>query len=180
MSKTKGTDVMALRGLVQEKGPAAENALSELLGPRLEKIYKHILATSWTEIDDQAAIYQAAAQVLFPGCDDCLTKLGAALAEKSYSGIYKIFFRLPTVEYIFSRGALIWNTYYERGEASIEPISEKCFEMVVRNFPELPRSMREVAIGHYTVILKLTGAKNIRIDMNESDPLAWRWRASWE
>jgi hypothetical protein len=102
------------------------------------------------------------------------------MAELSYSGIYKIFLRIPTIEFIFKRAARIWKTYFEKGDASIETVSAKCVDLVVANFPELPKPMRELANGHYLVLLQATGAKHIRIEMLDQDPNAWRWRVSWD
>lgn len=180
MPKTKGTDIIALHALLREKGPETEKGFLDKLGPRLAAVYRGITATSWTEVEEQLAIYQVAAGVLFPNDPAGLTRLGMALAEKSFSGIYKIFFRLPSIEYIFKRTARIWSAYYDQGEASIETQAGKCVDLVVRNFPELPRAMREVANGHYTVIMNMTGAKNIRINLIDTDPNAWRWRISWD
>ncbi len=180
MAKTKGTDIITLRLIMTAKGPVVEKAFEEKLGPRLLAIYRAISAMSWTEVDDQIAIYQAAAEVLFPNDSERMKSLGVLFGHKAFNGIYKLFLRIPTIEYIFKRAARIWNTYYDKGEAVIEVLSPKVVDMVVRDFPELPRAMREVVQGHYCVILEMTGAKDIQIQMFDDNPSAWRWRVSWK
>jgi len=179
MSKTKGTDVITLRAALASKGPEVEKIFEQKLTPALVAVYRRITTTSWTEVADQMAIYQAAADVLFAQDPERMMRLGVLLGSKAFSGIYKLFLRVPTVEYIFKRAARIWNTYYEKGDAEIEILSTKCVDFVVHNFPDLPRPMREVAKGHYMAIMEMTGAKDIQIDMFDDNPQAWRWRIRW-
>lgn len=180
MSKTKGTDVVALREIFKAQGTAVENAFLDKLSSRHRDLYHLIVATSWSEVSDQMAIYQAAADTLFPGEANRMVRLGMLLAERSFTGIYKVFLRIPTIEFILGRAARIWNSYYDKGDATVFKVSPKCVELIVQNFPDLPRPMREVANGHYEVLLKMTGARNVRITMNEDDPNVWRWRVSWD
>lgn len=180
MSRTKGTDVVALREVFKLQGAAVENAFLAKLPDRLRDLYRQIVATSWSEVADQMAIYQAAAEILFPGETNRMVRLGMLLAERSFTGIYKVFLRIPTIEFILGRAARIWNSYYDKGDATVVKVSAKCAELIVQNFPDLPRPMREVANGHYEVLLKMTGARNVRISLNEDDPSTWRWRISWD
>lgn len=177
---TKGADVIALRKLLEERGAAAEKAFASKLTPELLEVYHGIIATSWTPVEQQMAVYQAAAQVLFPGQEEPMAHLGHALARKTFSGLYRIFFRIPSVAFIMQRVAVVWRSYYNQGEALVENIRPKSVDFVVRNFPQLPQPMLEVAKGHCRCILEMTGAKMVEVELNARDPQAWRWRLSWQ
>ncbi len=180
MAKTKGTDIVALRRYFRELGPESEKRFYQTLSPEVQNLYDTILATSWTEVEKQMAIYQAAADFLFPGDTVPMTSLGKLLAKRSFSGVYRFFLRVPSIQFIFKRAANIWRAYYNTGNAAVKEISPRTIELVVNNFPDMPRPMREMAMGHYRVILETAGAKNIRMDMLDNNPQAWRWRVSWE
>jgi uncharacterized protein (TIGR02265 family) len=180
MPNTKGTDVIALRKILQERGPEFERGFQQSLNPELRELYINIMATSWTPVEKQTALYAAAAQALYPGDPEPLRQLGRAMAQRSFTGIYKIFLRLPTIQFIMSRTAEVWRTYYDAGEAAVENMANHQGEFVVRKFPELPRQMREVICGHLSVILELTGAKQSAVTLVDKDPNAWRWQIAWQ
>ncbi len=177
---TKGADVMSLRKILRERGAAVEKAFQDRLTPELQEVYRGIVATSWTPVEQQMAIYQAAAQTLFPGLDEPMARLGHALAQQTFTGMYRIFFRIPSISFIMQRVAMVWRSYYNLGEAMVENVQPKRVDFVVRDFPQLPYPMLEVAKGHSRCILEMTGAKMIQITLDTHDPQAWRWRLSWD
>lgn len=179
MSKTKGTDVAALRKLIQLKGQGFEPTFLAALTPELAKLYREILPFTWTPVEQQTELYAAAAAALFPGHPEPMRELGRAMAQQTFSGIYKIFLRIPSMSFILSRVAQMWQTYYDAGEASVEEYTGRSGVLVVRNFPELPRRMREVVCGHLQVLVEATGAKQVRVVLNDRDPAAWRWEVSF-
>ena len=180
MAKTKGTDVAALRHLLEEAGPDKLKAFFERLDAEARECFHRITPSSWTPVEEQLAFYEHAAAVLFPGHPEPLRQLGRAMAEKTFRGIYKIFLRLPTVTFIMSRAAQVWRSYYDQGEAEVEQTGEGEGIFRVRGFPGLPRRMREVICGHMSVLLEATGAKNVRMQIEDGDPNAWRWVIRWE
>jgi hypothetical protein len=175
MPKTKGTDVMALRKLLQARGPEFEQTFKAALTPELAELYRTILHFTWTPVEAQTALYAAAAAALFPGHPEPMRELGRAMARLTFSGIYKVFLRLPTLAFVMSRTAQMWRTYYDAGEASVEDFTGRSGSLVVRRFPELPRQMREVVCGHLQVLVEATGAKQVRVLLHDQDPEAWRW-----
>lgn len=180
MELTKGADVIALRKILAEKGEAVEQAFLQKLTPELVELYQGIMATSWTPVDKQMAIYTAAAEALFPGQPEHMANLGYALAQKTFTGIYRIFFRIPSIAFIMKRVATLWRSYYNKGDASVENVKSKSLELVVRNFPELRRKMLEVAKGHSRYIIELTGARHVHVELKDDEPEAWRWIMRWE
>lgn len=179
MTKTKGTDIVSLRKVFQEQGAEREKAFVVSLPSDLQLLYQTALHNTWTLVEKQTELYQRAAEFLYPGSPDIMRKLGKAMAGKSFSTVYRLFLRIPTLAFVIARTAQIWGTYYDRGRASVEdfqPLSGARF--VVRDVPDLPRALREVVCGHLEVILELTGCLDIRIDLEE-EPGQWIWRLRW-
>ncbi|MCD4813597.1 hypothetical protein K8S19_07895 [bacterium] len=180
MAKTKGTDVVALRKLFAGVGEEKLDAFREKLAPELFSVFENIIHTSWTPIQEQTDIYEAAARVLFPGDPERMHTLGKAMAARSYSTVYKLFLRIPTIQFVLSRVAIMWRSYHDKGEATVEGFENNQGIFIVRKYPDLPRKMRVVIGGHLEILLELTGAKNIKILVRDNDPDAWHWDCLWE
>jgi hypothetical protein len=176
---TKGTDVVSLKKLFREMGRDQEKRFLERLSPEMQELYHSIVHTSWTPISKQTEIYEAAALMLFPGHPQYLMELGKCMSRRSYSTVYKIFLRIPTMEFVVNRAASLWRFYHDQGDALIIDFKENSATFVVRNYPDLSRKMREIIAGHIAVLLELTGGKNIYIDVLDTNPEAWKWELSW-
>lgn len=179
MANTKGTDVVGLRKIFAEAGPEMEQKLLEKLTPEQRHLYENAVSTTLSPVGLQTDLYERAAEVLFGQDSNRMVRLGKTMANRSYSTVYKLFFRIPKVEFLISRVATMWLTYYDTGEAEIKKFTGKSGSLVVRHFPSLPRKLREVIAGHLTVILELTGAKVVHVLVCDDDPEAWEWKLTW-
>ena len=179
MLKTKGTDVVALKRLLARDGGKAAAEVERRLTPELGDVFHRIVATSWTPVEQQMAIYLAAAAVLFPDEGEPMEALGYTLAESAFRGAYKIFLRIPSIEFIMTRAAKVWRSYYEKGDAGIENVTNTGLDFVVRNLPELPPPMRTMAKGHIRFLTEAAGMKNVRVTLHDSDPWVFRWTIRW-
>jgi hypothetical protein len=179
MANTKGTDVVGLRKIFAEAGQQAEQKLLDRLTPEQRHIYENAVSTTLSPVGLQTELYERAAETLFPEDPNRMVRLGKIMANRSYSTVYKLFFRIPTVEFLISRVATVWRSYYDSGEAEIRNFTGRSGSLVVRHFPSLPRKLREVIAGHLTVILELTGAKSTHVLVCDDDPEAWEWKLTW-
>jgi hypothetical protein len=179
MALVKATDFDALRKLLKQRGKDAEANFVQALSGEHAQMYKRVMAFDWNPIEEHAAFLTAAAEVLYPKHPQPVEQLGHDLAECIYSGIYRIFLRIPTVVYLISRAAAVWRTYYDTGEAKVENVADKSADLVIRGFPELPVAMRQATTGHVQVLLQRTGAKEVSVSHQDSDPDAWRWTTHW-
>ncbi len=179
MPKTKNTDLHSLRKIFQERGPEQEELFLALLTPELLKQYRTTIPADWTPIENQTALYDAAGKVLFPGDPQAARRLGHLMASRSYSGIYKFFLQIPTVQFLIKQAAKIWRTFYDTGEAFVENAEEGYCELKVRDFPELTPTLREVAAGHLTALLEMVHKKIEGITLDETNPKCWVWFIRW-
>jgi hypothetical protein len=179
MANVRGTSISTLRKILQTAGPDSERVFLASLTPDLLDLYKHALHATWTPIEKQIRLYLAAAKVLFPGRPQPLHWLGRELADKIYSGIFRIFLRIPSVSFVLSKHAQIWAMYFDQGEARTENVTRRGGDMVVAGFASLPREMREIVGGHISVLLERAGAAEVRVVLDDADPEAWRWKVTW-
>jgi hypothetical protein len=179
MIKVKGTDIKSLRKLFERRGAEAEKSLLRRLSPEIAHLYQHSLPISWNPMDDQVKLYEEAAPVLFPNDASALRRLGYAMADETFGGIYKMFLAIPSLSFIIGQAATIWKQYYEKGQASVETFKEgnkvSRVTFTVRAYPELPRSLREAICGYLQFLGEAAGEKNLAIKIDETDPQGWRW-----
>jgi len=179
MANVKGTNLCQLRKLLQEKGAQIEQQVLARLSPENQELYHSVLATSMSPADKQVQIYEAAANVLFSDDPMPLRRLGKELSSRSYQGVYKLFLRIPTTTFIISKAAQIWNTFFDVGTMSIENVGKNQADLVLRDFPDVPKGLLEYTCGHTECLLTSAGAKKIRITLIDKDPNAWRWEIFW-
>ncbi|MEW6516117.1 MAG: DUF2378 family protein [candidate division FCPU426 bacterium] len=180
MGSIKGTDIVALRKLFAEQGQAVEGAFLDGLPPELRSMYQATLYSTWSPVDQQTRLYEKAAESLFPGAPDRMQRLGRAMADKSYSGVYKFFLRIPSIPIVVSLAAKVWGTYFDTGQATAEKTGNQEILFAVKRFPDLPPAMREVISGNICSIMEYAGAKNVRVQHVPDNPQEWRWRIKWE
>jgi hypothetical protein len=166
--KTKGTDVVALRQIFKERGSTAEQAFLARLAPDLLDLYQRSLAFVWNDVDQQTAVYRAAAEVLYPGDAEGLKQLGWEMARRSYHGVYKVLLRLPSTQFVMSQAATVEDA--GRGHATF----------ILQDYPELAADMRQIVRGNITAAAETTGARNVRVFHVDRDPQAWKWVIQWD
>lgn len=179
MPKIKGTDIVTLKKYFAKQGKETEEAFLSRLSEDDRKVFLKTVATNWTDVTIQARIYDAAGDTLFPGQADAQEKLGHLLADQAYSGVYSIFLLIPKTSYIFKKTASVWGSYHDTGTASLENVQPDNGDLVVTGYPDLPPQIRQGIKGHVSVLLTKTGAKDIRITLDESNPEKWVWHVEW-
>ncbi len=180
MAKQKGTNIVTLRKLFQEKGETWEQPFLSKLTPELERIYKTAFATTMTPVEKQTQLYVAAAETLFPRDADPLYQLGLELANRSYTGIYRLFLKIPTPSYVISKAAAIWGTYYDQGSGALENIKKNGVDFILKDIPELPLPALHYIAGHAVQLLQMAGAKNVTVEIDSSQSNCWRWKLAWQ
>ena len=179
MPNIKGTDVVLLRNVVKEKGPRIEGELLSKLTPELKKLYLETVATSWNPLDAQARLYETAAQVLFPSEPNAVVKVHRELAKLSYTGVYRVFMRVPTILFVAKRAASVWRSYYDKGDASVQNEQSSELDFQVADFRELNKTLRDATTGHLSTIMEMTGRPAVKVALSEAHENPWVWHISW-
>lgn len=180
MPNIKGTSIVIIRKVLRKNNQHLEDQLLATLSPDLKKLYLNAMTTTWTPENLQGDLYQKCADVLFPKEKDKLFLLGKLIAENTYTGIYKIFLRIPNVHFVIKRWINIWKSFHDHGVPEIDNYTDHTIDLVVRQLPDLPATTRQVVSGHILAILELIGVKYGKVDHNDQDAKAWRWHINWE
>jgi hypothetical protein len=179
--RTKATGVDWVRSLVEQHGPAAQEQISRSLSSTDYEVFRSALPMSWIPLEMALRIYEAAGQILFAREPDALFEIGRGMAKANITTIYKAFIRIATIPYVMSQVARLWRTYHDTGEASAErgSVAKEVF-FVVRDYPGLSAQMRKLLRGYVTGVTELVGLRNVAVELDESDPSAWKWRITWK
>ncbi len=180
MPNIKGTSIVNLRNYFKKQPPEKEKELLGRLSPELQKIYLTAVTTSWTPEELQGEFYTACADIIFPNDIEPLVSLGKLIAEYTYHGVYKIFLRIPKMDFVIKRWPAIWQVHHDSGKPFYENYRDGHIELVVTGLPVLPKSTRYVICGHMLKITELVGIKSCQVVHEDRNPDAWRWLLSWK
>jgi hypothetical protein len=179
MPNYRGSGLVLLRKQLREKSET-ETRLLARLDEGDQKLYAAALPGSWVPLSAAERILKAAVEVLFPGVPNPYMRLGYLHAQKNVNGIYKPFLHFLSPTVIIENCGKVWKVLFDTGDPEYQlHKEERAAEMIVKNFPSLPLLFRELANGHIQGALSLTGAKNVRVQRDDSNPQAWRWWGTW-
>ncbi len=181
MPRSKGTNVVFLRKLMEKRGPTAEADFLARLEPEEKRIFATALPISWVPSEMVAHMLEVAAATLYPNDPLGLRWIGQDLARDNLSGIYKSLLRLTTITFVIGQCAKLWNIYQEQGRAHAEKDSqENRAVVVVEEYPDLPQAFHEEIAGYILGTAEFTGVRNIRVTPDLSQPQAWKWIVTWD
>ncbi len=178
MANIKAIDLMELKKVLNKRG--LEERLSSLLDHETMHQFENAVATTWLPIETYTKIICAAAPLVFPGAANAVHELGRLLTPQTLNFVYKVFIRIPKVSFLAKRSAFIWRSYYQKGNAEAIDATETSITLVVKNFPELSKTMRHSIAGSVQGIIELTDAINVKVLLDERNPDAWGFKISWE
>jgi uncharacterized protein (TIGR02265 family) len=179
VARCKGTNLIYLRKLLQDRGPEAEAAFRQWFPLQEQEVFRSAMPVSWVPVELMARYFQAAAEVAFPGDPLGLRKVGAGIARDNLNGVYKILLRVVSVPVLIQQSAKIWSVYQEKGLPSVQRDGDHAGSFMVTDFPDLPPAFREQIAGYLEALLEMSGARDPRVKVDERDPQAWTWRISW-
>ncbi len=117
MAQVKGTAVQSSMRYVRER--FGEEALAKILDalPEGDRApLASVLASSWCPMGAFLRFMQEAKGQLGGREPDVLRNMGRASAEYGVTGVYKIFFKVGSPEFIISRATRVFSSYYDTGQ----------------------------------------------------------------
>jgi hypothetical protein len=182
MPKIKGTGIDAIKSIVRAQGEAFENDFLEKLEPKEREEFLSSIPISWRELnlnnEKNQLVYLA--EQLYPGDSLGLQKVAMEMAKISIPRFYQIFIRIPKPAFVFKRIAVLWRSFYDTGDASIEDIKTNEATFVLRNFPEYSVYLREYLCGYLKGTGELMNIRDMEVTKIENDPNAWKWHMRWK
>jgi len=153
----------SISSVKKRSGDQAFNKILALLSNDTKKIFEssEILFTNWYPLDAFTEFLAADLKITANGDEKVLIERSEALIEKQLRGIYKIFVRIGSPDFLISRisntqasyfrGVKVEGNMMEKGRARIKYIG----------FEKHHRLMEYAIIGFYKKALEISGAKNI-------------------
>ncbi len=163
----KGRAVIDAVAAVRERlGQPAVDAVVATLDPEGQDILRGtLLANDWYPLDVMTAFMTAANRAHSAGDEGVIVARAERVIEQQLGGIYRVFIRLGSPEFIVKRLGAIHKTYFDG--VRIAPRFDGERRAVVRytGFDPQHRIMEPVIIGFYRKALQLSGAKDVSVDV---------------
>lgn len=120
-----------------------------------------ILATKWYSLDTFVEFLGTDIKVTAAGNEQELIRRSEALIEQQLKGIYKVFVKLGSPQFVLDRISSIHRTYFRGVDISITfPGTGKAI-LKYTGFSKKQRLIGFTIIGFYRKALEISGAKNV-------------------
>lgn len=184
MAKVKGTAVQSSLRYVRERfGEDALARVIEALPDGDRNVLGHgVLASSWYATEALLRFMQEAERQLRAEEPDVVRRMGRASCDYGLSGVYKIFFKVGSPEFIISRAARVFSSYYDTGELRMAESGPGRAIAELVGFEGGAPQFCERIFGWMQRTLELAGAKNLRSAhsacVHRGDPVC-RFEGTW-
>ncbi|MCK5536752.1 MAG: hypothetical protein KAI79_07985 [Bacteroidales bacterium] len=126
---------------------------------------------------------ETVAKVLGKTTEEAALELGQYSAEVALSGIYKIFVRISSPDFVISRATQVFSTYYNPGSIEIIEKNKNSLKARIKNFSKQDSLVMYRIAGWIQGTLQVTRRKTINVELDikelEDDKLFCEILASW-
>jgi hypothetical protein len=149
----------------QIKSRSGEDALQKILGLLDEETrtmcQREIYSSSWYSLDLFTRFLEVEIRVLADGREEMITRGSEVVIEKQLRGIYKVFVKLGSPEFVIKQIAAVHATYFQG--VPIEVHLQGTGKALVRytGFEKQHRIMGFAIIGFFKKALEISGAKDV-------------------
>jgi uncharacterized protein (TIGR02265 family) len=184
MPQVKGVAVQSsLRYLRERFGEQALGGVLEALGEQERKQLSAVLASSWYPMETFLRFMREAKRQLGPQEPGILRSMGRASCEYGVTGVYKIFFKVGSPEFIISRAARVFASYYDTGELRVPESRDGRAVAELAGLEGGSPEFCERILGWMERTLELAGAKRLRsahsLCVHRGDAVC-RFEGDWE
>jgi len=161
----KGTAIGSVHRYVREHfGEDDWRAMLATVEPPVRQpIVGGILVSAWYPFALFIRIVQAAEAQFGARIPRLHREMGRAAAEYGLTTFYKIFFKVGSPQFIITRSAKVWRTYYTSGEMTV-PVCEDGHAVVeLVGFEEPARELCERLPGFFERTVELSGGRGVRL-----------------
>jgi|SRR5215472_2414329 len=171
MLHIKGTAVLGTMEAIQRR--AGKEELARILA-HLDEETKMVLQgtispSSWYSCDAFARFLEADIQETAGGNEQELIKRSEAVIERQLRGIYRMFVRLGSPEFVIRRIAAVHSTYFDGVQIIPEMHGSNSATLQYVGFSKNHRILEFVIIGFFKKALEISGAK--KVDARFSVPM---------
>jgi hypothetical protein len=164
VTQVKGTAIASTLRFVRERfGPEAVALVRGDLEPALRaSLPDEPLVSTWYPFSLLIALGRSAARRYGGGLTHFHRELGRASADYAMTTVYKIFFKLGSPQFVVSRAARVWRTYYDSGDMHAVTAEPGHAVIDLAGFSEPVPELCERLIGWMSRSVELAGGKGLR------------------
>lgn len=165
MVNVKGSAIVSTYNyIVKEHGETGWNkVLATLRKKEKNPLMRKLLVGSWYPFDTYVALLRALDDIYGKGDNRLIFNLGKFSAEDGLSTIYRFFFKVGSPNFIISRAAKIWSSYYSVGEMTIENNEKGMATIVLRDWPTPMKEHCDRVRGWITRAIEMSGGKDVKV-----------------
>ena len=176
-SNYKGMAIQYGREQLQSRG--IEREFLKRLNPADRDAYEKTFLISWIDVDLGARLIEAMAAVLTPGSPKATFEFGRNMAKDNLNRFLKFIMRFLSIDTAIEKTAALWGAYHRVGVPSSQRQGSNMVEFAVKDYPDLPKVIRQTTAGYIAELVTLTGVQNVNVRVDETDPSCWRWIITW-
>lgn len=163
MARVKGTAVLSSLRYVRERfGDEPLGRILSALPPEDAALQVGVLASSWYPMPAFLRFMQESERQLGRQEPDLVRNMGRASCDHGVTGVYRIFFRVGSPEFIIGRAARVFSSYYDTGELKVVESLDGRALVELRGLEGSAPQFCERIYGWMQRTLELAGAKNLR------------------
>lgn len=172
--EVKGTAIKSVIDYVKQMYPNRYDDWVEALPQESQLIIsKQIMPNEWYELMP-SIVYptRIIGELFFDGdTENAAIMLGRYSAEVALKGIYKIFVRVSSAQFIISRSAQVFSTYYKPAKFQIEEKTSNSVKVKVSGFSDHHFLVLKRIEGYIAQTLEIVGRKEIhaQLTLEKSD-----------
>lgn len=165
MLHIKGTAVLDTMQAIKARAgkEELEKILANLDEKTREELRQPVSPSSWYSCDAFARFLEADIRETAGGNEQELVKRAEVVIEKQLSGIYKMFVRLGSPEFVIRRIAAVHSTYFDGVQILPEMKGSNRATIQYVGFSPDHRIMGFVILGFFKKALEISGAKAVDV-----------------
>ncbi len=184
--EVKGTAIITLPPFIKERfGDGGLNQWIAALAPEVREVYPaSVLASSWYPLKEfLVKPLRKMCDLFYAGDLKGARESGRFSADYSLKGIYKIFVKLGSPEFMLRRAGTILPLYYTPSEMKVVESGKGQGTMQITKFPDMDHALEIRIAGWMERAIEISGGKqpNIKItrSLTTGDSLS-EFHASWK
>lgn len=180
--QAKGTTVRTLKEYVTEThGSDGYRRWLESLPPASQAVFgQRLLPSNWYPFEDAVLRPMVAMGSMFYGGDPGgAWREGRYTAAKDLRGVYRVFVRVASPEFLMRNTAVMWSTYYHGSEARLIEGRNDGAVMELSGIEPASRDFDHHVAGWIEQALEICGCSQIRFTITNPGPGTTKYDIAW-
>jgi hypothetical protein len=170
MTRVKGSTLVPRLNYLKahDPGDGLNRLLSGLTPDCAAAVRAGLMTHEWYPLDFYVQLNRGIDRVLGNGDLKVVWTLGRHSAEEALQGIYKVFLKVGSPEFVIKAASTIWKQYYDTGVMTLvkDPAAggRKLFRLTVQGFQQNDESIWLAIGGWIERTLELSGGRKVKVE----------------